>query len=174
MRFFTIGHSTRSSEELVGCLTAAHVTRVVDVRRFPGSRRHPHFQSEAMSRTLEQHGIAYVHAPELGGRRPRQQADSDNGFWHNESFRNYADYAQTPPFQQALQELLALGSQDTCALLCAEAVWWRCHRRIIADYLLYHGAEVIHLMGEGRTSPAQMTKAAVPTEEGVLRYPAGP
>lgn len=112
--------------------------------------------------------------PELGGRRPRSELPTDvNGFWRNESFHNYADYALSRPFHDALRELLSLGDRDTCAVMCAEAVWWRCHRRIITDYLLYHGADVVHLMGDGRTQAARLTDSATPAPGGGLVYPGG-
>lgn len=168
-----MGHSTRSIDEFIAILSSAGVEQVIDVRRFPESRRHPHFGSENLPASLASHGIGYLHAPDLGGRREASSGVEEvNGFWRNRSFRNYADYAMSQPFQRALRELLDAGSRRACAIMCAEAVWWRCHRRIITDYLIYHASEVIHLLGNGRASSARMTPAATPTDEGVLVYPA--
>lgn len=173
MRLYTIGHSTRSFAEFVDLLTGAQVSRLVDVRRFPHSRRHPQFDGETLADTLRPYGIGYCHAPDLGGRRgPAQgRAGHPNDFWRNRSFRNYADHAMGPSFQAALAALLDLAQRETCALMCAEALWWRCHRRIIADYLIHHGAEVIHIMGQGRPAVAELTHAAVPRDDGTLAYP---
>lgn len=172
MPFFTIGHSTRSLPAFISLMVDAGISRVVDVRRFPHSRRHPQFDGEALAQALQPHAVGYLHVPDLGGRRKRTEGtNGQNEFWRHPSFRNYADYAMSPCFQQALEELLELGKSHTCAIMCAEAVWWRCHRRIIADYLIHHGAEVIHIVGEGRTSVAQLTSAAIPKGDGTLVYP---
>lgn len=173
MRLFTIGHSTRSMPDFIGLLADAGITRLVDVRRFPHSRRHPQFDGESLAKALQPHAVAYHHLPDLGGRRKRSEGPhGPNGFWRHPSFRNYAGYAMTAPFQEALRDLLELGSRDTCAIMCAEAVWWRCHRRIIADYLIHHGSEVIHILGTGRTAVAEPTAAATAMGD-VLVYPSG-
>lgn len=172
--FFTVGHSTRTVEEFIRLLRAGDVGTVADIRRLPGSRTHPQFQRDALAETLAEAGIRYTHVPELGGRRARQPhvPDDLNAFWRNRSFHNYADYALGEEFRSGLRRLLALGADRPPAVMCSEAVWWRCHRRTVADHLLAGGAEVFHLMGEGRAEPARMTEAARRSEEGMLVYPA--
>src|SRR5579863_2599618 len=138
MTVFTIGHSTRPLEAFIAALTAARVDAVADIRRFPKSRRYPHFNGENLAPALAASGIAYHHFPALGGRRGKR-ADgqpSRNTLWRQEPFRNYADYAETTEFRAAFDQLIALGRVKTVAIMCAEAVWWQCHRRIVADYLL--------------------------------------
>lgn len=161
---FTIGHSTHSYAEFLALLQSHGVQCVVDVRTLAGSRRYPHFNSEVLSSALAADGIAYVHLAALGGLRGRTLAPgvaSPNGFWTNESFRRYADYALlSSEFAQGLAQLLALASTQRCAVMCAEAVWWRCHRRIIADYLLLHGRCVQHILSAHRADAAQPTPGA--------------
>jgi uncharacterized protein (DUF488 family) len=173
--FFTIGHSTRSLDEFIAILRQAGVETLVDVRAIPRSRTNPQFNQDALPAALAAAGIRYVHVPELGGRRSRRKGDapSPNDFWENASFRNYADYAMGAPFRAGLEKLRSMGQTSRCAIMCAEAVWWRCHRRIIADYLLNAGEEVIHLVGPGREEPAHMTPAAREIEPGVLVYSIG-
>lgn len=146
-RFFTIGHSTRTVEDLVALLREAEVPLLVDVRRFPGSRRNPQFGREALAAALEAAGIAYRHEPDLGGRR-RPRPSSPNGAWRNEAFRGYADHMASPEFAAAIDRLLR--SPGGSAILCAEAVPWRCHRQLISDALVARGAEVRHILGPGR------------------------
>lgn len=155
-------------------LQGAGVDFVADVRRFPRSRTNPQFNIDTLPDALAGFQIGYRHFAELGGRRARQATPdvTTNAFWTNPSFRNYADFALTDPFQTALAELIETGKTRTCAIMCSEAVWWRCHRRIIADHLLARGHEVFHLMGEARTEPAQLTRGARVTEEGKVVYPA--
>lgn len=170
--FTTIGHSTRDVAEVVGMLRAARVGLLVDVRSFPRSRANPGFNIDSFPDDLAQVQIGYLHMPALGGRRPRQPvAPEVNALWRVQSFHNYADYALGPDFHAALAEVLALGARQTLALMCSEAVWWRCHRRIITDYLLAAGHPVTHLMAPGRTEPARLTEGAVITTQGVT-YPA--
>jgi uncharacterized protein (DUF488 family) len=173
LRFYTIGHSTRSVAELAALLREAGVELLVDVRTIPRSRANPQFNADGLPGSLEPHRIAYRHLPKLGGLRgrPKTAAPSLNTFWENESFRNYADYTASAGFQEGLAELRALGRQYNCAIMCAEAVWWRCHRRIITDYLLAAGEEVFHIMGPGKIEPAHMTAAAVRQPDGTLIYP---
>lgn len=173
MRFYTIGHSTRSLDELVALLEEAAVLQVADVRALPGSRRHPQFRADRLAPALEQHGIGYRHFAELGGLRPKRRdvPDAVNGLWRNRSFHNYADYALGEDFRRGLERLEALALEGPCALLCAEAVWWRCHRRIIADHLLARGHPVFHILGPGATRPAEPTPGAVLQPGGVV-YPA--
>jgi uncharacterized protein (DUF488 family) len=169
--FYTIGHSSLPIEAFIGLLRREGVQRVVDVRKLPGSRAYPVYNGDALAAALQPFQIGYEHVPALGGRRPKDRtADpARNGFWENQSFHNYADYAAAPAFQRALRDLLSLGREETCALMCAEAVWWRCHRRIIADHLMAAGAEVFHI-GQQKTEPARLTEAAV-VEEGIVSYP---
>lgn len=171
--FFTIGHSNRSVSDFINLLQEAGVDLVVDVRTVPRSRSNPQFNSDTLRKSLEESGIGYMHSPALGGLRGRRRdiPPSTNAFWENESFRNYADYAMTPEFRHGLEELIRLGRRHRVAIMCAEAVWWRCHRRIIADYLLHAGLQVLHIMGPGSIKPAQMTSAARPAPDGALHYP---
>lgn len=170
--FFTIGHSTRSLDEMVALLQEADATFIVDVRKIPRSRRYPHFNVEELPGSLHDQGVGYRHVATLGGRRGRHVArePSVNGGWRNTSFRNYADYALTPSFEDGLAELIAIGRQRTCAIMCAEAVWWRCHRRIIADHLLARDAPVFHILGPGHIDPAALTPGAEPRDAKVV-YP---
>lgn len=170
---FTVGHSTRSFETFLELLRQAQVTMVIDVRRFPASRRHPQFKTDALAEALPAHGIGYRHIEALGGRR-QPQPGSPNGLWKEAGFRGYADYARTPAFRAALDELEALASRHTCAVLCAEAVWWRCHRRIIADYLLTDGFDVRHILDAGKIEPAQRTPGAQIGPDGAVLYPPPP
>lgn len=170
----TIGHSTRGIELFVDLLRQAQVRCVVDVRSIPRSRTNPQYNLDILPDTLAARQIQHRIIPELGGRRRQQKgvAPETNGFWRNRSFHNYADFAMSSPlFRAGLDQLLELGREIPCAIMCAEAVWWRCHRRIIADYLLLEGWDVRHLMGEGRIEPARMTSAAVVRGK-VLAYPA--
>jgi uncharacterized protein (DUF488 family) len=158
-RIYTIGHSTRSLDELVALLRHHGVTRLADVRRFPGSRRHPHFSKESLERTLPEHGIAYVHLEDLGGRR-RPLKNSPNLFWESEQFRGYADHMDTKEFRAAIDRLL--DDDRPTAVMCAEAVPWRCHRNLLSDDLVRRGIEVLHIVGPGqatRTSSAKPRKS---------------
>lgn len=172
--FYTIGHSTRSVAELAALLGEAGVDLLVDVRTVPRSRTNPQFNADALPGALAPYGIGYRHLRRLGGLRgPRRDAKpSPNTYWENASFRNYADYAATAEFRAGLAELCELGRAHTCAMMCAEAVWWRCHRRIIADYLLAAGTPVFHIMAPGKIEPAHLTPAAVPQPDGTLIYAA--
>lgn len=168
--FFTIGHSTRSIDEMAGLLHGAGVETVVDVRKMPRSRANPQFNMEALSQELGDRQFGYRHIAALGGLRGRApgQGVSRNTLWRNTSFRNYADYALTASFRLGLAELIELGRQRTCAVMCSEVLWWRCHRRIIADYLLADGAVVFHIMGPGKTAPAVLTAGVRRVAEGLL------
>jgi uncharacterized protein (DUF488 family) len=174
--FFTVGHSNRSLEAFVALLRGAEVGVVADIRRLPGSRRFPQFDAEPLATALAAVQIGYVHIAALGGRRGRtpDAPPGRNALWTNTSFRNYADYALTEPFQAGLRDLIAEGRRRPCALMCAEAVWWRCHRRIVADHLLARGEAVFHIMGENRLEPARLTPGAVIQPDGALVYPATP
>jgi uncharacterized protein (DUF488 family) len=149
---WTIGHSTRSLDEFLALLRAHDITRVVDVRRFPGSRRYPHFNSDTLSRALDNAGIGYTHMPELGGRRtPRP--DSPHTGWRNAAFRGYADYMDTSEFVEAADKLAELAKHDRVVVMCSEAVWWRCHRSMIADYFVAHGWRVMHITSVAAPKP---------------------
>jgi uncharacterized protein (DUF488 family) len=167
---WTIGHSTRSLEEFLSLLDEYKIEAVADVRRFPGSRRYPHFAGEALAQTLPAHGIAYEWLPKLGGRR-RPVPGTPNIGWRNESFRGYADHLASAEFAQGLAQLLALAARARTALMCAETLWWRCHRSLIADVLRCRGIEVTHILDATHstvhpyTSPARII-------DGKLSYPA--
>ncbi len=171
--FYTIGHSTRPIAEFVDLLRLAEVGIVADVRTLPRSRTNPQYNGDALPGALAQLQIAYEHMPTLGGLRKAQDvAPEINAFWRVQSFHNFADYALSEPFRRGLARLRALGRERRCAIMCAEAVWWRCHRRIIADYLLAAGESVFHLLGTDRIEPAHATPAARPQPDGSLIYPA--
>jgi len=174
--FFTIGHSTRPIEEFTALIEAVEVKLVVDVRSVPRSRTNPQFNSDVLPASLELRGVGYEHLPDLGGLRGRQRdvSPATNAFWDNASFHNYADYAMSEAFRLGLDRLRELGHAARSAVMCAEAVWWRCHRRIIADYLIAAGEEVFHILGPGHIEPARMTPAARPGPAGTLTYPAPP
>jgi uncharacterized protein (DUF488 family) len=144
--FYTIGHSTRSISEFVGLLQSAGVTCVADVRTVPRSRKNPHYNSDTFSRSLAEFGVGYEHIASLGGLRGhrREVPPEVNAFWENQSFHNYADYAMGEAFQGGLTRLGQLARTQCCAIMCAEAVWWRCHRRIITDYLIAEGKKVLY------------------------------
>ena len=172
--FFTIGHSTRGVDELAALLLPNEVKRIVDVRTVPRSRTNPQYNRDTLPRALAAHGIGYEHVAALGGLRGRNPAIAPevNGGWHNASFHNYADYAMTPPFRAGLAHLIEIGSGERCAIMCAEAVWWRCHRRIITDYLLAAGESVFHIVSGDVPEPARLTPEARPGPGGSLVYPA--
>ena len=167
---WTIGHSTRSIEEFVALLKATNIKMLVDVRRFPGSRHYPHFNSPALAQSLETAGIQYQHMPALGGRRPGRP-DSANLGWRNAGFRGYADHMQTDEFQRAIEELMAYGTSTRKVIMCAEAVPWRCHRRLISDALLVHGWTIVHILSTKKTQIHTVTPFAKQTD-GQLIYPA--
>ena len=171
--FYTIGHSTRTIEEFVELLRESSVRIVVDVRTVPRSRTNPQYNRDALPDTLVQFQIGYEHIAALGGLRghKRDVAPEVNGFWQNASFHNYADYALSETFREGLARLHEIGRAAPCAIMCAEAVWWRCHRRIITDYLLAAGETVFHILGRGHVEPARMTEGAK-QERDRITYPA--
>jgi Protein of unknown function, DUF488 len=171
---YTVGHSTRSVALLIELLRQVSVDLLVDVRSMPRSRANPQFNADALRRALVGSGIAYRHLATLGGLRGRRKdwGPSANTLWRNEAFRNYADYAATSLFKAGLDELQMLARDHCCAIMCAEAVWWRCHRRIIADYLLTQGIPVAHIMGPGRIDQATPTPGMRPLADGTIVYPA--
>jgi uncharacterized protein (DUF488 family) len=170
--FFTIGHSTRPIDEFTGLLLPNEVGLVVDVRTVPRSRTNPQYNADALPASLAGRGIGYVHVASLGGLRGHRRGvpPQVNGYWENRSFHNYADYAMGPEFRAGLEELIALGADRRCAIMCAESVWWRCHRRIITDYLLARGLDVFHIVSGDVPEPAKMTPEAVAVDAH-LEYP---
>lgn len=170
--FFTIGHSTRSVEEVADLLLAVGADMIVDVRKLPRSRGNPQFNSDTLPDALAGRQIGYRHIAALGGLRGRSPGleVSVNTLWQNKSFRNYADYALTAPFKEGLAELIGQARERTCAIMCAEVLWWRCHRRIIADYLLADGAAVFHILGLHDVKPAVRTPGVERTPDGLI-YP---
>jgi uncharacterized protein (DUF488 family) len=171
---FTIGHSTRPIGEFVALLQQVAVDLLVDVRSIPRSRTNPQFNADVLPTTLLKAGISYRHLAALGGRRHKKRgsAPSRNAYWQVAAFRNYADYAATDAFRAGLDELRALAHDNCCVIMCAEAVWWRCHRRIITDYLLSQGVPVMHIMGLDKIDPAKLTPGAQSLPDGTLIYPA--
>ncbi len=171
---FTIGHSTRSLADFVSLLRQVDVTLLVDVRSIPRSRAAPQFNEETLPDSLAADGIGYRHLHALGGRRHHRKGASPslNIYWRVAAFRNYADYAETDEFRAGLDDLCALTRDHRGAIMCAEAVWWRCHRRIITDYLLAGGTRVEHIMGPGQVIPATLTPGVSVMADGTLRYPA--
>ena len=158
--------------EFVALLQQVAVDLLVDVRAIPRSRSNPQFNSDVLPRALAAAGITYLHLSALGGRphRPADNAQARNAFWHNRSLRNYADYADTAAFRRGLDELRVAALDHCCAIMCAEAVWWRCHRRIISDYLLADGITVAHIMGRNRIDLATLTPGARVSPSGKILY----
>lgn len=159
IQIWTIGHSNRTLEQFTELLTAHQIQLLADVRHFPGSRRLPHFNKENLSKSLPDIGIEYVHFPELGGRR-RARPDSPNTVWRNEAFRGYADFMMTPEFHAGIDRLLHHAATKRTALMCAEALWWQCHRSMISDFLKAAGHEVIHILAVNKTEMHPFTSAA--------------
>lgn len=172
-RVLAVGHSTRPAEELVEWLTACGVTTLADVRTIPRSRANPQFEGPALARALARAGIAYVHLPRLGGLRRARKGSQENAAWRNASFRGYADHMQTPDFAEGLAELRAVARRGPVAVMCAEAVPWRCHRSLLADALLARGVVVEHVVGKGRTRPHRLTPFARVAGRSVT-YPPAP
>ena len=160
MRIWTIGHSTRTIDKFISLLEEHGIKLLADVRLLPGSKRYPQFNKETLADSLGKVAICYEHFPELGGRRkPRE--DSPNTAWRNESFRGYADYMETEEFDNGVKRLLDLAAEaGPAAIMCAEAVWWRCHRSLISDYLKVRGIEVMHILDANKTQPHPYTSAA--------------
>jgi uncharacterized protein (DUF488 family) len=172
--FHTIGHSTRPLGEFIDLVRSAGVTLIADVRTVPRSRTNPQYNYDVLPPALMEFQIGYEHLPALGGLRGRQREIpvDVNGFWKNQSFHNYADYAISNEFRDGLARLREIGRTEHCAIMCAETLWWRCHRRIIADYLLFAGQSVFHIIGPGNIVPAGLTEAAKANSSGTLTYPA--
>ena len=176
---WTVGHSTRSIDEFMALLKHYQLQGVVDVRRHPGSRRLPQFGADTLQTHLAEAGLDYLWLEELGGRR-RAAKDSPNSAWRNASFRGYADYLDQPPFEAGLQRLLAFASERRCTLMCAEVLWWRCHRALIADVLKLRGVEVLHIRDESHadshpfTSPARLLDGQLSYAPGAGELLGGP
>jgi uncharacterized protein (DUF488 family) len=172
--FFTIGHSTRPSKTFIGLLSEVDVHLVVDVRTVPRSRTNPQYNADVLPRSLMESQIGYEHIAALGGLRGRKSDMplQTNAFWENQSFHNYADYAMSESFGAGLLRLRELGQARRCAIMCAEAVWWRCHRRIITDYLIVAGETVFHILGPHHIEKARLNEAATLNSAGTLSYPA--
>ncbi len=171
--FFTIGHSTRSIDEFMTLLTSADVKLVVDVRTVPRSRTNPQFNRDSLPTSLAFQGVAYEHFDALGGLRGKQPdvPAETNAFWKNASFHNYADYAFSKQFRSGVERLRALGHATRLSVMCAESLWWRCHRRIITDYLIAAGEEVLHILGLGHIEQARLTPEARIGSDGSVTYP---
>ena len=169
LTLWTIGHSTRPIDEFIAVLKAHGIQRLVDVRTVPRSRHNPQFSSDALAKSLASAAISYRHSAKLGGLR-KAKKDSINLGWRNAGFRGYADYMQTNEFQRAIEELMAYGTSKKTAVMCAEAVPWRCHRSLVADALVSRGFEVRHIMTETKADPHRLTSFAI-VEHGSIRYP---
>ena len=170
---YTIGHSNRPIEEFIELLEENKIELLVDVRTVPRSRANSQFNKDELPRTLKKYGIDYLHMPTLGGlrSRPKGAPPSHNTAWENASFRNYADYAETEAFREGLNELIAHARKQRTCYMCAEAVWWRCHRRIITDYMLARGMKVMHIMALGKVTEAEMNDDAAQHKDGTITYP---
>jgi uncharacterized protein (DUF488 family) len=171
--FFTIGHSNRTLGEFVELLREADIALVADIRTIPRSRTNPQFNKDTLPGALAAFEIGYEHVAALGGRRGKTKTapQSINGLWTNQSFHNYADYALSAPFRAGIETQIGEGHRRRCTVMCSEAVWWRCHRRILADYLIARGETVVHIMGQGRMEPARLTPGAVIQPDGTVLYP---
>ena len=168
---YTIGHSNRPIEELVALLQEHHIGVLADVRSYPGSKRWPHFNRESLEATLGQAGIDYVWMKGLGGRRKSSKQDSPNTALRSEGFRNYADYMQTESFGEAIAQVLETAQASPTAIMCAEKLFWQCHRRLISDHLTAQGVPVIHIIEAGKTQTHSLSPEAQPTEDGTVIYP---
>lgn len=165
---WTIGHSTHPMEEFVTWLKAHGIKALVDIRRFPGSRKYPHFNKEALTDSLPKNDISYYHFENLGGRR-KAKPDSVNQVWRHPSFRGYADYMESREFRETVEDLKAIASEQPTAIMCSEAVWWSCHRAMVSDYLKAEGWKVLHIMAPDKTTEHPYTKPAK-IEDGKLVY----
>jgi uncharacterized protein (DUF488 family) len=172
--FLTIGHSNRSLEAFIALLRESQIELLADIRKIPLSRANPQFNKETLPDALAAFQISYEHIAALGGLRAKTRIlpPDVNGFWTNESFHNYADYALSAEYHAGLEQLLEQGRKQRCAIMCSEAVWWRCHRRIVADGLIAHGETVLHIMGQGRLEDAHLSPAAVIQPDRTIVYPA--
>lgn len=170
---YTIGHSTHDLPAFAALLQASRIERLVDIRTVPRSRTNPQFNRDTLPDSLIPYGIDYEHLAALGGLRGKSKTTSPavNGFWENDSFHHYADYALTDEFRQGLDTLISLAHAQRCAIMCSEAVWWRCHRRIVSDYLIARAIPVFHIMGPGHVDAASLTRGAVVQADATVLYP---
>jgi uncharacterized protein (DUF488 family) len=171
--FYTIGHSTRSTDELLALLGEHSIAWLVDVRRFPGSRRHPHFAQEALAASLGAAGLEYVHEPDLGGFR-KPLPDSPNKGWQSPGFQGYADHMETLEFKEALGRLIERGTKENAAIMCAEVTPWRCHRQLISDAIVARGHQVLHILAQRKVERHVLNAMARIDTEGRLIYPEPP
>jgi len=173
---YTIGHSTRTLLEFAALLQASGIERLVDIRTVPRSRTNPQFNHDTLPGSLAPYGIDYERLAALGGLRGKSKtvAPEVNGFWENDSFHHYADHALGAEFQEGLESLIVLSQRQRCAIMCSEAVWWRCHRRIVSDYLIARRIPVFHILGPGHVDEASLTRGAVIQDDGTVRYPPAP
>ena len=165
---WTIGHSTRAFDEFASLLSAFQIHHLIDVRRFPGSKRFPQYNKESLAKGLSKLGIQYTHMEALGGRR-NPRPESQNTAWRVKAFRGYADYMETDEFKRAIAELEIAAIHERCVMMCSEAVWWSCHRALVSDYLKVNGWEVLHIMGKEKEQEHPYTKAAT-IANGTLIY----
>lgn len=170
---YSIGHSNRTFDDFLALLEENEIEVLADIRTVPKSRTYPHFNTESLAETLPANGIEYMHIAKLGGlRKARKDTPSRNTAWENASFRNYADYAETESFREGLAELTKVARQKRTAYMCSEAVWWRCHRRIVTDYLLAEGWKVLHIMAPRKTTEATLDPKAQVVSKQEIIYPA--
>lgn len=167
-KIYTIGHSTRSIADFMEILKFYHIECLVDIRRFPHSRKFTQYDQDDLRKTLEDSGIRYVHMEELGGRR-KAKKDSDNNRWRNASFKGYADYMETPDFEKAVHELEMIAAKHITVYMCSEVLWWRCHRSLVSDWLKLHSWDVTHIISLGETQPHRYTSPAA-IVDGKLSY----
>jgi uncharacterized protein (DUF488 family) len=170
LSILTIGHSNHPLDRFLGLLTEHHVEVLIDIRRFPSSRKHPHFNREDLSTALGHHGIQYDWMEALGGRRRKECEDSPNAGLENPSFRNYADYMMTHEFRDAIDKLLKIAKEKCTAIMCAEGLYWQCHRRLVSDFLVANGVTVEHVLPNGQLRPHELTRGAV-MGAGMVSYP---
>ena len=172
LQIFTIGHSNRTREDFLALLKEFGIETVADIRRYPGSRKFPHFNRETLQEALKAEGVNYIWFESLGGRRHGEKnAESKNTGLKSPAFRNYADYMATGEFRQGIEKLLEAAGESKTAIMCAEALYWRCHRRLVCDYLAAHNVEVRHILESGKLLEHNMTAGAVVTEGGDVIYP---
>jgi uncharacterized protein (DUF488 family) len=171
LTIWTIGHSTRAFDKFLCLLKENEIELLADVRSFPGSRKFPQFNKESLETTLPEHGVEYLHVKQLGGRR-RVRPDSKNTAWRNDAFRGYADYMESDDFRKGIEELVDLAEDKRTAIMCSEAVWWRCHRSMISDYLKAAGVTVLHIMGDKKVEEHPYTSAARLVDGGLTYTPA--
>ncbi len=166
----TIGHSNHPLDRFLALVARHGVEALVDIRRFPGSRKHPHFNRDSLAAALEQSGVEYHWLEDLGGRRPKRREQSPNLGLENRGFRNYADYMLTAEFREGVEKLLEVARQKRTAIMCAEGLFWQCHRRLVSDFLAANGVTVQHIMPSGELRPHRLTSGAV-IEGGRVTYP---